>query len=177
MVLMHSDLTDVVRALRLGKATLKNIKQNLFWALFYNAICIPVAAGVFYPTFDLKLNPMIGDLAMSFSSVFVVTNALRLRFVKLDGDMKVTKSISAEEKTAEVDMPSKKILLSVEGMMCQHCVKRVSDALSNVEGVKNVEVNLESQSATVEMVQNQEIAPLIQAVEEVGYQVGEKEAI
>lgn len=177
VVLMHSDLTDVVRALRLGKATLKNIKQNLFWALFYNAICIPVAAGVFYPAFGLKLNPMIGALAMSFSSVFVVTNALRLRFVNLDGDIKVQKSISAEEKIAEVDMSSKKILLSVEGMMCQHCVKRVSDALSNVEGVKNVEVNLESQSATVEMIQNQEIAPLIQAVEEVGYQVGEKEAI
>ena len=87
VVLMHSDLTDVVRALRLGKATLKNIKQNLFWALFYNAICIPIAAGVFYPAFGLKLNPMIGALAMSFSSVFVVTNALRLRFVNLDGDI------------------------------------------------------------------------------------------
>ena len=81
IVLMRSDLNDAVFAVKLGKATIKNIKQNLFWAFFYNTLGIPLAAGVFYPFFGLKLSPMIGALAMSLSSVFVVTNALRLRFL------------------------------------------------------------------------------------------------
>ena len=80
LVLMKNDLLDVAGAVQLGHAVIRNIKQNLFWALFYNAICIPVAAGVFYPWLGIKLSPMLGALAMSFSSVFVVTNALRLRF-------------------------------------------------------------------------------------------------
>ena len=80
VVLMKSQLTEVSTAIRLSKATIKNIKENLFWAFIYNIIGIPIAAGIFYPAFGLKLSPMIGALAMSFSSVFVVTNALRLRF-------------------------------------------------------------------------------------------------
>lgn len=82
IVLMKSDLLDVTAAIRLSRATIRNIKQNLFWALFYNVVCFPIAAGVFYASFSLKLSPMIAALAMSFSSVFVVSNALRLRWFK-----------------------------------------------------------------------------------------------
>ena len=83
IILVRDSLIDVVNAIKLSKKTLKNVKENLFWAFFYNAICIPLAAGLFYKSFGLELNPMIGSLAMSLSSLFVVTNALRLRFVKM----------------------------------------------------------------------------------------------
>ncbi|MBQ6693062.1 MAG: metal-transporting ATPase, partial [Clostridia bacterium] len=119
VVLMKSEVSDVAGALELSHATLKNIKQNLFWAFFYNVIGIPVAAGVLVPTFGITLNPMIAAAAMSFSSLFVVTNALRLRrFVPFH---------APEEQPAAV--------LTVEGMSCAHCEKAVRDALRRVPGV------------------------------------------
>lgn len=189
LVLMKSDLLDVPGAIQLGKATLRNIKENLFWALFYNAICIPIAAGVLYPVFGIKLSPMIGAFAMSFSSVFVVSNALRLRFFSpkhpaiddedsagADGrtcnisetiftDRGNTGNIPEEEGKAMV----KKI--GVEGMMCQHCVKHVHDALMQVNGVENAEVSLEGKSATVSYTGNVSDDDLRNAVVDAGYEV------
>ena len=189
LVLMKSDLMDVPGAIQLGKATLRNIKENLFWALFYNAICIPIAAGVLYPAFGIKLSPMIGAFAMSFSSVFVVSNALRLRFFSpkhpavddedsagADGrtcnisetiftDRGNTGNIPEEEGKAMV----KKI--GVEGMMCQHCVKHVHDALMKVNGVENAEVSLEGKSATVSYTGNVSDDDLRNAVVDAGYEV------
>ncbi|MBR2421545.1 MAG: copper-translocating P-type ATPase, partial [Oscillospiraceae bacterium] len=126
IVLMKSDLLDVVTAIQLSKATIRNIKQNLFWAFIYNIIGIPVAAGLFFIPFALKLNPMIGAFAMSFSSVFVVTNALRLRWFK---PKRITNKNSADETTSaqtetEGEDPMEKIL-KIEGMMCNHCVMHV----------------------------------------------------
>ena len=185
IVLMKSDPEDVPRAIELGKATMRNIKENLFWALFYNAICIPVAAGVLYPAFGMKLSPMIGAFAMSFSSVFVVTNALRLRFFRYKDS---SGSISAMEERHEcmigsIELPfdnsvktseGEKIMvktLNVEGMMCQHCVKHVHDAIVKVAGVKGVDVSLEKKNAAVECEESVSDDTLKAAVAEAGYEV------
>ena len=179
---MRSDLSDVPRAIELGKATMRNIKENLFWALFYNAVCIPVAAGVLYPAFGMKLSPMIGAAAMSFSSVFVVSNALRLRFFhgraqKGGEDASAEDAIQArigsialpdEDREGEETM-SKRI--NVEGMMCQHCVKHVHDALQNVPGVKSVDVSLEEKRALVECDGSVSDDALRAAVVDEGYEV------
>ncbi len=160
VVLMRSDPADVATAMELSHATMRNIKQNLFWALFYNAICIPVAAGVLSPL-GVTLNPMIGAAAMGFSSVFVVTNALRLRRWKpseaaaavaeggneAQAEICVSKvewaSVAASGKESGME---KKI--KVEGMMCQHCVAHVKKALEGVDGVSDVAVSLEDAMAT-----------------------------
>ncbi len=190
IVLMRSDLLDVAGAIQLGKAVIRNIKENLFWALFYNTICIPVAAGIFYPSFGIKLSPMIGALAMSFSSVFVVLNALRLRLfrpkfaaavadesgsgnsgaqynvavITVNDDTNVVK----ETKGENVQM---KKVLHVEGMMCQMCVKHVTQALKNVAGVEAVEVSLESKTTEVTLGSDIDDAVLVQAVTVAGYEV------
>ena len=114
VVLMKNDLTSVVNAIALSKNVMKNIKQNLFWAFFYNMICIPLAAGVFTSLFNWTLNPMIGAAAMSLSSIFVVSNALRLNFFK-------PKQINKNKK-----------IIKLKGMMCNHCEKRVENALKNL---------------------------------------------
>lgn len=146
IVLVKNDLEDVVTAIELSRLVVKNIKQNLFWAFFYNSVCIPLAAGVFYP---LSLNPMIAAAAMSVSSLFVVTNALRLKIFNKEKKMKKT--------------------VIIEGMMCKHCKKHVEDALEKLN-VK-FEVSLEEKSATVEgAVSDSEI---IAAITEVGYEVVE----
>ena len=184
IVLMKNDLLDVAGAIELSKATIRNIKENLFWAFFYNAICIPVAAGCFYTAFGLKMNPMVAALAMSFSSVFVVSNALRLRFFKpkhgsaaasanTETETKpftvthttIAEHVSSEEPSAREALPQEdccqnktkqnsggitmKKQLSVEGMMCQNCVKHVKKALEAIEGATDVVVSLEDKTATV----------------------------
>ncbi len=139
VVLSSSGLSGVTDAYFLSKASIRVIKQNLFWALFYNAVCIPVAAGVFFPVFGWQLSPMLASAAMSFSSVCVVLNALRLRNISLKGDHKMLFAKKAAE-TFE---------FTVEGMMCQNCVRHVKEALEGVKGVKEVTIDLEGKKATV----------------------------
>ena len=130
---------------------MRNVKQNLFWALFYNAVCIPVAAGVLSPV-GITLNPMIGAAAMGFSSVFVVGNALRLRTWKPRGVVasdNMCKAVPEGADNKEKGTMTMEKKLKVEGMMCQHCVKHVTEALAAVEGVEKVDVSLEEGTATV----------------------------
>ena len=137
IVLIKNSLLDVYTAISLSRAVIRNIKMNLFWAFFYNIIAIPIAAGVFYLSFGLKLNPMFGALAMSLSSVCVVTNALRLRRFK------------PNFKNKEERKMNKKII-SIEGMSCNHCKMSVEKALNSIEGVTKVEVSLENKNAVIE---------------------------
>lgn len=156
IVLMKNSLADAVTAIDLSKAVIKNIKMNLFWAFFYNILGIPLAAGALYLPFGIKLNPMIGSAAMSLSSVCVVTNALRLYNFgknKTNGDKKMTKT------------------LKVDGMMCMHCKAHVEKALSAVEGVESVAVDLEAKTATVTLTAEVADAVLAKAVTDAGYTV------
>ncbi len=163
VVLMKSDLRDVPTAVRLSKAVIRNIKENLFWAFFYNCIGIPLAAGAFYPILGWQLNPMFGAAAMSLSSVCVVTNALRLRFFKASNrEDPVEDTIIQKEDT---NMTT----LKIEGMMCNHCVSHVSAALHGVPGVDSVEVSLEGKSATVGG--SADVEALKSAVQGAGYEV------
>ena len=179
IVLMHSDPLDVATAIELSQATMRTIRQNLFWALFYNAICIPVAMGVLSP-WGITLNPMIGAAAMGFSSVFVVSNALRLRTWKpsepKDGDAAMhapiamgTQGEAIASNEAEGDQEMKEKKLNVEGMMCEHCVAHVTKALEGVKGVKNVRVSLEEGTATLDAGLLVSDKSLVAAVEEAGY--------
>lgn len=163
IVLMKNDLQDVATAIELSKAVIRNIKENLFWAFFYNVCGIPLAAGVLYPAFGLKLSPMFGAAAMSLSSLFVVSNALRLRFFHSLKKGKVQPE-NIQEKKEEKNMYTMKI----EGMMCPHCQAAVTKALEALEGTK-AEVNLEKKEAYVETGLEKEI--LKKAVEDAGYQV------
>lgn len=163
IVLMKNDLQDVTTAIELSKAVIRNIKENLFWAFFYNVCGIPLAAGVLYPVFGLKLSPMFGAAAMSLSSLFVVSNALRLRFFHSLKKGKVQPE-NIQEKKEEKNMYTMKI----EGMMCPHCQAAVTKALEALEGTK-AEVNLEKKEAYVETGLEKEI--LKKAVEDAGYQV------
>lgn len=140
VVLMSNDIRGVDTAIKLSKKVVKNIKTNLFWAFFYNALGIPLAAGVLYPFLGIALSPMIGSLAMSLSSVCVVTNALRLRLFKAENKPKKQKEVKNMVK-----------VIKVGGMMCGHCQARVEKALSQVEGVLSVKVNLNDDTATVEI--------------------------
>ena len=180
IVLMRSDLLDVSAAVQLSRAVIRNIKQNLFWAFFYNAIGIPIAAGVFYPAFHLKMNPMLGALAMSFSSVFVVSNALRLRWFKAkhaaahtapspsDGGAEITTNqMTANEEKGETNMEK---VINIEGMACMHCVKHVQEALAAVPGVQTANVDLESKTATVSVDGSVSDEALKAAVDGAGYQ-------
>lgn len=175
IVLMKSDLLDVSTAIQLSKAVIRNIKQNLFWAFIYNIIGIPVAAGIFFIPFGLKLNPMIGAFAMSFSSVFVVTNALRLRWFKANH---ITQSEDTQAHLVRevVDFNCQKganekmeKTLYIEGMVCGSCVKHVHKALTELDGVQEAVVELESKTAKVQMNQNITDATLKAAVEDAGY--------
>ena len=159
IVLMKNDLQDVVVAYELSKATIKNIKENLFWAFFYNVIGIPVAAGAFYSIFGWLLDPMYGAAAMSLSSVFVVSNALRLRFFKPKHQI-----IQIRENRKKEEKKMKKVL--VEGMMCEHCKAHVEKALNAIDGIQAT-VDLEKNCAFVEGEVDEAI--LKQAIEEAGY--------
>ena len=174
VVLMHSDPADVATAMELSRATMRNIKQNLFWALFYNAICIPVAAGALSP-WGVTLNPMIGAAAMGFSSVFVVSNALRLRTWRPSERATPAEPAAVEIETVSVETtvrkdPTMTKTLNVTGMMCQHCVAHVKKALEGVEGVSSVDVNLEAGTATVEAAEGVADDALVAAVVDAGYE-------
>lgn len=156
IVLMKNDLQDVSKAIRLSRATIRNIKQNLFWAFIYNIIGIPIAAGVFYLPFALRLNPMIAALCMSFSSVFVVSNALRLKTVRLKN-----KQIKGETKMKKV--------IVIEGMACIHCANRVKDALIRMNGVESAEINLEDKTATVVLTEELPDEEFKTVIEKSGY--------
>ena len=156
VVLMHSRLSDVTAAIRLGRATLRNIRQNLFWAFVYNTVGIPLAAGVFITLLGWELNPMFGAAAMSLSSFCVVTNALRLNFAKLHTNKK------QEEKTMEK-------VIKIEGMMCPHCEAHVKKALEAVPGVEAAVASHTAGTATVTLSVDVDVAVLKAAVEAQGY--------
>lgn len=176
VILTRSSLSDAVNAIHLSRATLRNIKQNLFWAFFYNCIGIPIAAGVLYPSLHLSLNPMLGALAMSFSSFFVVTNALRLRFFRptmtaVTADSAQSEDLSHTSDTTETKESSIMTkTISIEGMMCQHCVKHVTDALNKLDGV-TAAVSLENKNAVCEITGNVTDEQLKAAVTDAGYEV------
>ncbi len=172
VVLMHSRLSDVPAAIRLSRAALRNIHQNLFWAFFYNAIGIPLAAGVFVPL-GLTLNPMFGAAAMSLSSFCVVSNALRLNLCKLYDarhDHKRKRRQLAENTTKKENETMKKTL-TIEGMMCPHCEAAVKKALEGVGGVSGAEVSHVSGTAVVTLSESVEDSVLKAAVEEKEYKV------
>lgn len=177
IILMKNDLLDLVSAIRLSKAVIKNIKENLFWAFFYNVLGIPLAAGVFYNAFGIKLNPMFGAAAMSFSSIFVVTNALRLKYFKADkADRKRKEEESANNEWNTISNNDNKekekknmVTLKVEGMMCMHCVSHVEEALNKLEGV-SAKADLETKEVKVENSKNLDVELLVNAVKEAGYE-------
>ncbi|HHZ02545.1 MAG TPA: cadmium-translocating P-type ATPase [Tissierellia bacterium] len=187
IVLIRSDLLDAVTAVQLSKATIKNIKQNLFWAFIYNTIGIPLAAGMFYTLLGWKLNPMFAGAAMSLSSVSVVSNALRLKFFKPVRTVKDTRHYdnvgeketvnssheSINDENKENGGNDMKKVLKVEGMSCGHCKAAVEKALKAVDGVENAVVDLEKKSAEVTL--NKEVAndELTKAVTDAGYEVVE----
>ncbi len=188
VVLVKSDLRDVVKLLELSRSVLRNIKQNLFWALCYNSVGIPIAAGILYPIWHIKLNPMFGAAAMSFSSVSVVSNALRLRLWKApaadalaeDGAAAAALTETHIELSEETSVPSgentkggtptMKKTMKIEGMMCAHCQGRVEKALNALEGVE-AKVNLEAGIAEVTVSGNVSDEALKKAVVDAGYEV------
>lgn len=173
IVLMKNDLMDAVTAIRLSKAVIKNIKENLFWAFFYNTLGIPVAAGVFYSSFGFKMNPMIGAAAMSVSSIFVVSNALRLkRFKVSQAFCKAQTKETEEKKTTLIHYKEEKnmITMKIEGMMCPHCQAAVTKALNAIDGV-TAEVNLEAKEAYVTLSKEVSEEVLTKAVTDAGYEV------
>ena len=166
VVLSGNTLSGVADAIGLSRATLRIIKENLFWALFYNAICIPVAAGALYPVFGWQLSPMLASAAMSCSSLFVVSNALRLRFILIGKGEKKMFGLKKKENVTHT--------LTVEGMMCQHCVAHVKKALEAVKGVTLVSVDLDTKTATVDALSSVSVNTLIAAVTAAGYECKEK---
>ena len=172
IVLMKSDLQDAVTAIELSHATIRNIKQNLFWAFFYNVCGIPLAAGVFFPVLGWKLNPMFAAAAMSFSSAFVVGNALRLKLFRpklTQQETQNTIETTAQQKVLKEETTMKKVL-KIEGMMCNHCTGRVEKALNDMDGVQAV-VSLDDKSATVTLSKELSDETLVQAVTDAGYEV------
>lgn len=193
IILMKSRLTDVITAIRLSRAVIRNIKENLFWAFFYNVIGIPLAAGIWYPTFGLRLTPMFGAAAMSFSSLFVVGNALRLRNFKSDlkeQEQKEQSENGTENTVTETGRGAgdaeaencnarhrkednmKKIMI-IEGMACGHCTARVQKALEEIEGVEGVDMSLEEKSAEITLSKEVSDELLTAAVTDAGYEVVE----
>ena len=182
IVLMKSDLLDAAAAVELSRASIRNIKENLFWAFFYNSIGIPLAAGVFYPLLGWQLNPMFAAAAMSLSSVCVVSNALRLRFFKskfksvappeqspCQGSCPVDITTELPEEHKEEKTMTK--TLNIEGMMCAHCVAHVEKALSALGGVTAAKADLEGKCATVTLAAPVSDQELKDAVTEAGYEV------
>ena len=163
VVLVHSRLSDVAAAIRLSRGTLHTIRQNLFWAFAYNVLGIPLAAGVFIPLFGWELEPMFGALAMSLSSFCVVSNALRLNFIKLHSS--TTHTVQKKEEQ------SMKKVMKIEGMMCPHCSGRVKTVLEALDGVASAAVSHETGTAEVELAAPVEDAMLISTVEAQGYTV------
>lgn len=184
VVLVKNDLMDAVGVIKLSKAVIRNIKENLFWAFFYNSIGIPLAAGVLYPIWGIKLNPMFGAAAMSLSSVCVVCNALRLKRLKLNKGENYSenpnnnildkqKNISSSNKERKDNMSENGIVktISIEGMMCSHCTGTVEKALNAVDGVNNVTVSLENKNAVVTVDDTVIDKQLKEVVTNAGYKV------
>lgn len=191
IVLMKDSLLDVVTAIDLSRSTIRNIRENLFWALFYNCLGIPVAMGLFYPAFGWKLSPMIGAAAMSFSSVTVCLNALRLRFFKPKGvshqetkELHETRQAVAVEEKKEEELPAilenqareeekESLQATVTGMTCDHCRQHATQALEKTGDFEDVQVSLENHSAYVlikEGISREKAEKdLVKAVEEAGY--------
>ncbi|BEU87985.1 heavy metal translocating P-type ATPase [Selenomonas sp. TAMA-11512] len=185
VVLMKSTPLDIAAAIRLSRQTIKNIKENLFWAFFYNVIGIPLAAGVYIPLFGWTMSPVVGAAAMGLSSFCVVTNALRLNLYDPNQRSKRTKdpvelpgfltaSAQIDVKEVQSEKGAEKIMkktISIEGMMCQNCVKHVKKALNGVAGVESVEVSLENNHAVVTVDDRVKDAALKEAIVEAGYEV------
>ena len=173
IVLMNSSLASVSGAIELSKATIKNIRENLFWAFFYNTLGIPLAAGLFYLPFGLQLSPMIGAAAMSMSSVFVVTNALRLRFFK--GKTEVAADCACPVETEELvieEEPLPVVVIGVRGMMCPHCTAAVEKACMGVPGTVKAVASLEEKNVTV--TGTADVEALKKAIIEEDYEVFEQ---
>lgn len=173
IVLMHSSLKDVATAIDLSKAVIRNIKQNLFWAFFYNSIGIPLAAGVFYLSLGWKLSPMFGAAAMGMSSVCVVSNALRLRAFK---PKKVKKNNIENDEIELIENNRKEdknmtTVINVNGMMCEHCKATVEKVTRGVEGVSNSEVNLDAKNVTIEHSADTDLEKVKKAITDAGYEV------
>jgi len=165
VVLMRGSLQGICDAISLSRATMRNIRQNLFWAFFYNSLGIPIAAGVLYPAFHVLLSPMLGAAAMSMSSVFVVTNALRLRYFKIKNNSdKTIQQINSKQEELEMERTIK-----VEGMMCPHCKARVENACKAVPGVRDAVVDLQQKQVTVTGDASVEL--LHKAIVDAGYEV------
>lgn len=169
-VLIRNDLMDAVNAIRLSKSVIRNIRENLFWAFFYNSIGIPLAAGLLYPAFGLKLNPMFGAAAMSLSSVCVVCNALRLRLFKPLHSEHTAEAATPQTNSLKGEQTMKELTLTIEGMMCMHCQKHATDALNAIEGV-SAEVNLEEKKAYVKTDREIDDAVFKKAIADAGYEV------
>ncbi|MFW2524268.1 heavy metal translocating P-type ATPase [Aliarcobacter butzleri] len=165
IVLVKSDLLDAVKAIQLSNAVIKNIKQNLFWAFFYNIIGIPLAAGVFYTILGWKLSPMFAGAAMSLSSVTVVLNALRLKLF----EPKISKNLLEQNNISKGDKMQK--ILKVDGMTCVHCKARVEKVVSAIDGVDSVEVDLASKNVTVKMSKDISEQTLSDVIVDAGYEV------
>ena len=173
IVLMHSSLKDVATAIDLSKAVIRNIKQNLFWAFFYNSIGIPLAAGVFYLSLGWKLSPMFGAAAMGMSSVCVVSNALRLRAFK---PKKVNKNNIENDEIELIENKRKEdknmtTVINVNGMMCEHCKATVEKVTRGVEGVSNSLVNLDAKNVTIEHSADTDLEKVKKAITDAGYEV------
>ena len=168
VVLVNSKLSDVSAAVRLSRATLRNIKENLFWAFIYNIVLIPVAAGVWYSSLGLSLNPMMGALAMSLSSFFVVTNALRLNLLNIHDSRhdKKRKSVYIEKIQKEESMER---TIRVEGMMCAHCEAHVKEALEAVDGITSAVANHDTASVVITCNKNIDDAVLAEVIQKAGY--------
>jgi Cu2+-exporting ATPase len=184
IVLTGDSLSDALAALEISTATRRNIRQNLFWALFYNALCIPVAAGVLYPWLGLLLTPMLAAGAMSCSSLFVVGNALRLgRFVPSARKGRKTEVIPTaacacgktdceiQQQESDEMFGKKKQILHVKGMMCAHCAAHVEKALTAVEGVARAKVDLDAATVTVTAAESVTREALAAAITAAGYTV------
>ena len=177
IVLMQEDLRHVSTAIALSKRVMLTIKEGLFWALIYNTLGIPIAAGVFYTSLGMKLSPMLGALAMSLSSVCVVSNALRLKRFKAKHDgvaLNTIKNVeSGKENSHQIkleEVEEEKMVLKIEGMMCGHCVAHVKSALEGFDGIQ-ADVNLEAKTATVNEVEGVTREMLEEAIVKAGYQV------
>lgn len=173
IVLMHSSLKDVATAIDLSKAVIRNIKQNLFWAFFYNSIGIPLAAGVFYLSLGWKLSPMFGAAAMGMSSVCVVSNALRLRAFK---PKKIKKNNIENDEIELIENNRKEdknmtTVINVNGMMCEHCKATVEKVTRGVEGVSNSLVNLDAKNVTIEHSADTDLEKVKKAITDAGYEV------
>lgn len=164
-------MRDAVVAMQLSRKVIRNVKQNLFWAFFYNCIGIPLAAGLLYPMFALRLNPMFGAIAMSLSSLFVVGNALRLRNFKSDLQEKEIDDYQNKEKRKKERNVLMTKVITIEGMMCEHCAGRVQAALEKLEAVETVSMSLEQKTAVVTL--NEELSDdqIRTVITDAGYRV------